>query len=363
MTEKVDDGRRGLVKGEKRKEERQAERIIQCWDEKSTRIFAERTEEISLSEEGLLEKWEELRDKMKRALAELCEKKREEWSKREIEELNGIRTESEVWKYINKERKIGDKVSEEISMEGWRQHFMGVLEGTDERILEEERRGGDDEEDLTDEETEKQIRRLKRGKAAGPDSIKSEAWKFYSTAYKIYAAVLAERLMKDVVEKQILPETQADFRKGRGVMDNIFILNHLVDRELNGAGKKVNAFFIDLKGAFDRVDRSVLWRVMGEREVRRELTERVKQIYQETHLEEELARGLVGGMRIGQGRIWTLAYANNIVLLAREEEALEKMIKRLEKYLRKRKLELNVGKSKILKFRRGGGVEREKDWL
>ncbi|XP_024884387.1 uncharacterized protein LOC112462700 [Temnothorax curvispinosus] len=431
------------LKGEGRKEERrQAERIIQCWDEESTRIFAGRTEEIRLSEGGLLEKWEELRGKVseavvekkvrwrkrklgykkwwdrectrkkrkaerklkkwriggrskeavlqvKRELAELCEKKREEWSKKEMEELNGIRTESEVWKYINKERKIRDKVSEEISTEGWRQHFMGVLEGTDERILREERKEGNDEEEI-----EKQIRRLRRGKAAGPDGIKSEAWKFcrgqvreklkevikgvwkgegwpdlritlLSTAYKIYAAVLAERVMKDVVEKQILPETQAGFRKGRGVMDNIFILNHLVDRKLNGAGKKVNAFFIDLKGAFDRVDRSVLWRVMDERGGVRQgcpLSPLLFSVFT-SDLEEELTRGLVGGMRIEQGRIWTLAYADDIVLLAREEEALEEMIKRLEKYLRKRKLELNVEKSKILKFRRGEGVEREKDWL
>lgn len=77
-------------------------------------------------------------------------------------------------------------------------------------------------------------------------------------------------------------------------------------------------------------------------------------------LEEEMARGLLGGMRIGQGKIWTLAYA--VVLLARGKEALEEMIKRLEKYLEKKRLELSVKKSKILRFRRGGGVTREKDW-
>lgn len=32
-------------------------------------------------------------------------------------------------------------------------------------------------------------------------------------------------------------------------MDNIFILSHLIDKELNGTGEKVNALFIDLKAA------------------------------------------------------------------------------------------------------------------
>jgi len=137
--------------------------------EKKGRKKAKEMEDRGGSKEAVLQ--------AKRELAELCEK-REEWSKREVEELNGIRTETEVWKYINKERKVRDKVSEEISMEGWRQHFMGVLEGTDERILGEERRRGDDEENLADEEIEKQIRRLRRGKAAWPDGIRSEAWKF-----------------------------------------------------------------------------------------------------------------------------------------------------------------------------------------
>jgi len=41
------------------------------------------------------------------------------------------------------------------------------------------------------------------------------------TAYKIYAAILAERLREEIKGKGSLPETQADFRKGRGTMDNI----------------------------------------------------------------------------------------------------------------------------------------------
>jgi len=41
-------------------------------------------------------------------------------------------------------------------------------------------------------------------------------------------------------------------------------------------------FFIDLKAAFDKVDRKILWRAMEERGIRRGLIERVKEIYEQT---------------------------------------------------------------------------------
>lgn len=210
------------LKEERRKEERRmVERTIQCWDEKSTRIFARRTEEIRVSEGSLMEKWEELRGKVREAVIEkkirwrkrklgfkkwwdrectrkkriaerkmkrwrggngsrhetlqekreFCERKREEWRKRGMEEVNRIRTETEVWKYINKERKARNKVCEDIAMESWRQHFMGVLEGIEEKSLGVERRGGNDIEDLTDDEIEKQ----RNKKVAGLDGIRNEA--------------------------------------------------------------------------------------------------------------------------------------------------------------------------------------------
>lgn len=50
------------------------------------------------------------------------------------------------------------------------------------------------------------------------------------TAYKIYAEILRKRLEKEIELKGMLPEGQAGFRKGRSTIDNIFILNHLIQR-------------------------------------------------------------------------------------------------------------------------------------
>jgi hypothetical protein len=51
-----------------------------------------------------------------------------------------------------------------------------------------------------------------------------------NTGYKLYASVLSERMMREIEEKGVLPDSQAGFRKGRGTVDNMYILDHLTLR-------------------------------------------------------------------------------------------------------------------------------------
>lgn len=77
------------------------------------------------------------------------------------------------------------------------------------------------------------------------------------TLYKIYTTVLARKLGIVSEEKGAVPQNQTGFRKGMGTMDNVYVINYLINRQL-GKGKKVVAMFIDFKAAFDSVDREVL---------------------------------------------------------------------------------------------------------
>lgn len=56
-----------------------------------------------------------------------------------------------------------------------------------------------------------------------------------------------------------------------------------------------------------------------------------------------------------------MVYADDVVLLAEKEEGMKCMI-RLERYMKRKDLTLNVGKSKIMRFRRGGGREKKVYW-
>lgn len=66
----------------------------------------------------------------------------------------------------------------------------------------------------------------------------------------------------------------------------------------------------------------------------------------------------MGGVLLGGKMVYSLAYADDMVLLAEGEEGMRSMIERLENYLDKKRMELNAKKTKGLRFRRGG--EREK---
>lgn len=63
--------------------------------------------------------------------------------------------------------------------------------------------------------------------------------------YKIYIAVLAERLREGTVMKEIIPDNQAGFRKGMGTLDNIYMLNYLINRQLDKKGGRLTALFVD----------------------------------------------------------------------------------------------------------------------
>lgn len=60
-------------------------------------------------------------------------------------------------------------------------------------------------------------------------------------------------------------------------------------------------------------------------------------------------------IRVRDWRIYTLVYADHIVLLTENEEEMKRMLERLKGYLDGKRLELNVRKTKILKFRKRGG--------
>jgi hypothetical protein len=265
----------------------------------------------------------------------VCKEKKEKKRMEEEMKMKGIKAEEEVWRYINRERKKkGEIVSDRITMEEWRKYFSELLGGEENRQEKKKRqhRVGEIEE-ITREELEQQLRKLKRKKAPGRDGIQNESWIYgterevdrlleimngvwkgegfpqewkegiicpiykkgekdtasnyrgitlLNTAYKVYAMIVEERLMKEMNERGALPDGQAGFRKGRGTMDNVYILNHIIGNEIKKRGSKIYAFFVDLKAAFDNVERDLLWEYLRKKGINEHLVTKIEEIYEET---------------------------------------------------------------------------------
>jgi len=130
-------------------------------------------EEIERKRREFYRKRKEYRD--------LCNRKKLVLKEREEKELEKISTECQPWKYINKYRSKKEGVSEKISIEEWVKHFREVLGGREERIgdtdsVKENKETWGNEEGLEEGDIGREIKRLKKRKAAGPDGIKNEAW-------------------------------------------------------------------------------------------------------------------------------------------------------------------------------------------
>jgi len=269
---------------------------------------------------------------VKREYKELCERKRREESERWIELAKNARTEGQIWTVINKERSRKRNIDGGIKIEEWVDYFKGLLGGgwkgrsgiRGERMK-------DNEGEITRGEIVKALGRIKDGKAVGGDGIPGEVWKYggermegyiweicnkiwrgegwveewsegtivpikkkeeeggglqgvtiTQSLYKVYALVLGERLEKELEEKKVIPQNQTGFRRGMGTMDNIFVLNYLVNRQLSKEKGKMVAFFVDLKAAFDSVDREMLEKALRERGVREGLVVRCMDLMRET---------------------------------------------------------------------------------
>jgi len=65
---------------------------------------------------------------------------------------------------------------------------------------------------------------------------------------------------------------------------------------------------------------------------------------------------------VGREKFWSIIYADDIVLVAKSEQELKSMMRRLKKYIDKKRLILSPEKSKVMVFERGRGKLRKREW-
>jgi len=312
--------------------------------------------------------------------------------------------------------KTGSLVSGQVNiLNRWKEYFDELLNVDSIPTEEEVNRGLNGsaaDSDISLEEVSFAIRKLKIGKSAGVDEIRSEflkssgeagimwvhrlvnaAWKsgtvpedwssaiiapihkkgstkdcnnyrgisLLSIVGKLYASII-ERRVRELVEP-LLDENQCGFRPMRGCQDQIFCMRQIIEKSYE-KNKDLFMCFVDLEKAYDRVPREKLFSVLSEYNIREELLEAIKGMYKSSraavridgklsgwfNVTNGLRQGcslspllfiifmdkiiksarLRGNINIGGNVISSLAYADDLVLMANSATDLQDSISDLE---------------------------------
>ena len=82
---------------------------------------------------------------------------------------------------------------------------------------------------------------------------------YFNTMYKIYAAIIKNRLEAGV--EDLLHTTQFGFRKRRGTSDAIHCIRRVQEFEEQDYGKCL-LVLLDWEKAFDKIDRDEMWEAL-----------------------------------------------------------------------------------------------------
>ena len=213
-----------------------------------------------------------------------------------------------------------------------------------------------------------------------------------SVVGKVYGRVLIERIRRGTEE--VIGEEQCGFRKGRGCVDQIFVVRQICEKAL-AKGMDVFWAFMDLEKAYDRVDRKALWEVLQIYGIGGKLLRAVKSFYESSRacvrigggesewfevkvglrqgcvmspwlfnvymdgvVREVNARVVGRGLELVKenGKKWEvsqLLFADDTALVAGSEEGLRELVTEFGRVCDRRKLKVNVGKSKVMRCTRG----------
>uniref|UniRef100_A0A8C8DHP6 ribonuclease H n=1 Tax=Oryzias sinensis TaxID=183150 RepID=A0A8C8DHP6_9TELE len=218
-----------------------------------------------------------------------------------------------------------------------------------------------------------------------------------SVVGKVYGRVLINRVVEGT--ECMIGEEQCGFRRGRGCVDQVFVVRQVCEKFL-AKGREVFWAFMDLEKAYDRIDREALWVVLSMYGIDGSLLEGVKSFYRNSRAcvrvgnsmsewfpvrvglrqgcvmspwlfnvymdgvvkeVNERVSGTVVSMMKTDGSEWSvnqLLFADDTALVADSEESLARLVEEFGRVCDRRKLRVNVEKSKVMRCTRVKGERR-----
>lgn len=116
-----------------------------------------------------------------------------------IKEAAEAKTEGEMWRIVNRERKKWKGINERIGEDEWKEYFMKLLGGVERRVVKGRGggRGEDEEQELGRTEVLNIVGRMKKGKVVGLDGLPGEVWKFGEEKVEEWMWKFCNKIWKD----------------------------------------------------------------------------------------------------------------------------------------------------------------------
>ena len=240
---------------------------------------------------------------------------------------------------------------------------------------------------------------LKKGDEKNCDNYRGIS--LLSVVSKIFTSILNKRLYKWAEENGKISEEQAGFRKSFSTTDHIFTLHTIVNSCLFGNRRsKLYVAFIDYRKAFDTIRRETLWQILKKQRVPTKILGVLMNMYKGvklivrfgdklskeincplgvrqgcllspllfslliTEVAKKVAAGGRAGYQLipGAREIFSLLFADDIVLIAQTPAGLQNQINNLKAASEDIGLEVNLDKTKVMVFRKGGYLGQAEKW-
>ena len=286
-----------------------------------------------------------LQDSHRKILKEfknICRTKKNQFWKKEIENLNNIKKDDnfwEKWKKIGENLTIGNQFADNIDGQKWENHFKNLFtkeNGDIDKIMEKIVTPNNSElnSKFKMEELKNTINALKNKKAVGPDNIANEflklapenllivildymnlnlekgitcsKWCFdtislihkdgpkddpnnyrgiciMNTLLKILCTLLNNRLIKHCSSHKLINKEQIGFQQNNRTSDHILTLKSIVNKYVTDQqGKKLYTCFVDFQKAFDSIWHDGLFRKLENKKINGNFLNLIKNIYSQT---------------------------------------------------------------------------------
>ena len=201
---------------------------------------------------------------------------------------------------------------------------------------------------------------------------------------KLFTSIMANRLQEWAEEANKLPINQFGFRSNHRTTDAIFVIQSLIEQSKN-FNSSLFCCFIDFQKAFDSIDQERLWWKLKMLGISSNFLNTVISMYSQakacvrirntvsgtfqcskgvkqgcplspilfclfiSDIFQEIGTGLPG-IEIGKQLIHGLLYADDAVLMSKNEKDMASLLRQLEVYCSKWNLKVNTSKTKMMRI-------------